>query len=194
MTDAEWHGASSPLGALGRELDLSDDPKSAAILTSLLQHYQETSSDRRSPLYLVLDERISPPEMVCHLGLSAATVWVSASTARAEALAKHDIVMRQVESWTSSLLSTGSEPVVPYISGLQLLLRLCMNSAKSAAVRTSSPLPHEPSDHTHLLRTSTPVEARDRGGCRGLPQPSVLLGCFSARLPSTPPDRARRRC
>ena len=135
MTDAGWPGASSPLAALGKELQLSDEPKSAAILTALLRHYQSQSSQQRLPLYSVLDEQISPPEMVCHLGLSAATVWVSASTARAEALAKHDILMRQVESWTSSLLSTGSEPVVPYISGLQLLLRLCMNSAKSAAVR-----------------------------------------------------------
>jgi hypothetical protein len=133
---AEDDVLSSPLATLGRELGIESEADSAAIVTILLKHYQhrikETKTRRLSAL---LEDEVSSPELVCHVALSTATDWVSTSPERADALLQYGTFMQQIEEWTSNYRGAGNGVLIPYVSGLQLLLRLCMNSLGAAEVR-----------------------------------------------------------
>jgi hypothetical protein len=80
----------------------------------------------------MVGENFSTSDVVCHMALASARVWVAASSCRAKALAQHEILMLQLEEWSSACMSPEQEPLFPYVSGLQLLLSLCMISPDCA--------------------------------------------------------------
>jgi hypothetical protein len=126
----------TPLAQLGRDLNFHSEADSAAILTVLLDHYRNKRKQVvHTRISALLDEDISSPDLVCHMALTTAADWVASSPSRAEALMQYDTFMNQMKEWITRYLISGDEALFPYVSGLQLLLRLCMNSVGSAQVR-----------------------------------------------------------
>jgi hypothetical protein len=117
---------------LGRDLGINTDFDSAAILASLLNRYRgkDNNGHKNGHQYLssILGENVSSSDLVCHMALASARIWVAASSCRAEALTQHDKLLLQLEEWTSAYVSPEQEPLFPYVAGLQLLLCLCMTS------------------------------------------------------------------
>ena len=131
----------SALAQLGRDLNFHTDNDSAAILTVLLEHYRTaTRENGHIKLSELLQDDISAPDIVCHLALNTATDWVSSSQARADSFVQYDAFTRQMSEWNSKFVKSGDAQLFPYESGLQLLLRLCMNSANAAQVRPAQRL------------------------------------------------------
>lgn len=127
-------GPSSDLASLGHYLNFSTEADSAAVLSALLDHYKREknvkSPERRITVFA---EDVTSTDVVCVVALNTATEWLSQSQARADALFKYDAFMDQVNEWTGKY--SDFSDMSPYISGLQALLRMCMNSETPAKVR-----------------------------------------------------------
>jgi hypothetical protein len=134
-SNMESDSVSNDLAQLGRDLNFSTEADSAAVLSALLDHYkrggQSLSPDKR--ISVLLDENVSPTDVVCVVALNTATEWLSQSEERANALFHYDSFMNQVNEWTVGYKAEA--PISPYVSGLQVLLRMCMNSERPAKVR-----------------------------------------------------------
>ena len=126
--------AASELGKLASDLGFSTEQDSAAVLSALLDHYKrEESKSPESSISVLVDDNISSTDVVCVVALNTATEWLSQSAERADALFHYDSFMNQVNEWTGEY--KGERHLSPYVSGLQVLLRMCMNSERPAKVR-----------------------------------------------------------
>lgn len=123
----------SDLASLGQYLNFSTEADSAAVLSALLDHYKRESNIKSPERKIsVFAEDITSTDVVCVVALNTATEWLSQSQARADALFQYDSFMDQVSEWTGKY--SGFSNMSPYISGLQALLRMCMNSETPAKV------------------------------------------------------------
>lgn len=120
---------------LANDLGFSTEQDSAAALSALLDHYKRQGS--KSPehrMSVLVDDDVSSTDVVCVVALNTATEWLSQSAERADALFQYDSFMNQVNEWTGEY--KGERHLSPYVSGLQVLLRMCMNSERPAKVRS----------------------------------------------------------
>lgn len=127
-------GPDNDLASLGKFLNFSTEADSAAVLSALLDHYKRESNTRSPERKIsVFSEDVTSTDVVCVVALNTATEWLSHSQARADALFQYESFMDQVNEWTGKY--SGFSNMSPYISGLQALLRMCMNSETPAKVR-----------------------------------------------------------
>jgi hypothetical protein len=140
VVPVEAGAVSTDLAQLGKDLNLDSDADSAAVLTALLDHYrrQHSSPEKGTTMSVLDEERVSNADVVCVVALDTANAWLSESSARADALFQHDTFMLQLKEWTSAYVRAKDEGIAPYVSGLQVLLRMCMNSATPAKVRAQT--------------------------------------------------------
>jgi hypothetical protein len=131
--DAEVSSAPTDLAQLGRDLNFTTETDSAAVVSALLDHYRRQCGKTTNDL-LLLDEKVSKTDVVCVVALNTATEWLSESQARADALLGYDSFMLQLNDWTGDY-NGDKRQFSPYLSGLQALLRMCMNSESPARVR-----------------------------------------------------------
>lgn len=118
---------------LASDLSFSTEKDSAAALSALLDHYRrKESKSSEGSISVLVDENVSSSDVVCVVALNTATEWLSQSEERADALFQYDSFMNQVNEWTGEY--KGEKQLSPYVSGLQVLLRMCMNSERPAKV------------------------------------------------------------
>lgn len=127
--------AATELGRLASDLGFTTEEDSAAVLSALLDHYKrEESKSSENSISVLVDENVSSTDVVCVVALNTATEWLSQSAERADALFQYESFMNQVNEWTGGY--KGERHLSPYVSGLQVLLRMCMNSERPAKVRS----------------------------------------------------------
>jgi hypothetical protein len=128
--------AQSDLGALwrtlARDLGFSTEHDSAAALSALLDHHKREESNFRNHITVLIDDNVSSSDIVCVVTLNTAAEWLGQSEERADALLQYESLMQRVNEWTEEY--SGEREISPYVAGLQVLLRMCMNSERPAMV------------------------------------------------------------
>lgn len=120
---------------LASDLGFNTEQDSAAALSALLDHYRRGGKGTsENSISVLLEDDVSSKDVVCVVALNTATEWLSQSAERADALFQYESFMNQVNEWTGEY--QGERHLSPYVSGLQVLLRMCMNSERPAKVRT----------------------------------------------------------
>ena len=128
-------GSAPAFGQLARELNLTSDADSTAIISSLLNFYTRSADRPAKDGEKTLQEGVRSPDLVCHVALKSATAWVCSSPERADALVDGGAILQQMGRLKNGHQAK-NQAALPYAAGLQLLLRICINSSRACQVRT----------------------------------------------------------